>query len=77
MMIKKIVNYIKDDSLKINYVNNSVNVVNYDSILEVRDDLVTLKKDNNLILIRGNNLKLDKLLDQEILVTGSISKIEL
>lgn len=76
-MIKRIVNYIKDNSMKINYVNNSVNVINYDDILEVKDDVVTFIKNNKLILIRGNNLKLDKLLDEEVLVTGIISKIEL
>ena len=77
MMIKKIINYIKDSDFKIVYVNNSVNIVNYDSILEVRDELVTLEKEKKLIFIKGNNLKIDKLLDNEILITGVILKIEL
>ncbi len=77
MMIEKIVNYIKDNNLTINYVNNSVNIINYDNILEVKDNMITFIKNNNLIIIRGNNLKLNKLLDQEVLVTGIIKKIEL
>ncbi len=76
-MIKKIVDYIKDNNFKINYVNNSVNVINYDKILEVSGDAIRIIKDNNLILIKGNDLKLSKLLDNEILITGLISKIEL
>ncbi len=77
MMINKIINYLKDDSLKIVYFNNSINIVNYEKILEVKDNIVSLVKLNKIINIRGNKLKLNKLLDNEILITGLISKIEL
>ena len=76
-MIKRIISYIKDNKFKINYINNSVNVVNYDKILEVTDEVITIIKENKIILIRGNNLKISKLLDNEILITGLINKIEL
>ena len=76
-MIKKIANYIKDNNFKINYYNNSLNVVNFDKILEVKDNVVTIIKDNEIILVKGNDLKLSKLLDNEILITGIINKIEM
>ena len=76
-MIEKIVNYIKDSKFKIIYVNNSVDIVNYDKILEVKDDAVTLSKEDKLLFIRGKNLKVNKLMDQEILITGVILNIEL
>lgn len=79
-MMKKLVeliNYIKDSKFKIVYVNNSVDVINYDKILEVKNNVITLEKENKLIYIKGDNLKLSKLLDNEILVTGIIHKIEL
>ena len=76
-MIKKIVEYIKDTSFKINYINNSVNVVNYDKIIELTDEVITIIKDNKIIMIKGNNLKLTKLLDNEILISGIIKKIEM
>ena len=76
-MIKEIINYIKDNKFKITYINNSVDVINYDNILEVTDKIITLKKENKLILVKGQNLKLDKLLEHEILITGLIKKIEL
>ena len=76
-MIKRIVDYIKDNNFKINYVNNSVNVVNYDKILDIKDNLITLKKDNKLIFIKGNELRLTKLLNNEILITGLIKNIEM
>ena len=76
-MIKKIVDYIKDDRLKIKYIDNNLNVDNYDKILEVKEDSITLIKNNKIILINGENLKLSKLLDDEILIEGIIKKIEL
>ena len=76
-MIRKLVDYIKDNKFKINYVNNSVNIVNYDKILEIKNDVITIIKENKVILIKGNDLKLSKLLDNEILITGLINKIEL
>ncbi len=76
-MIKRIVNYIKDNKFRINYVNNSVNVVNFDKILEVTDEVITIIKGNKIILIRGFDLRLSKLLDNEILITGLLTKIEL
>ena len=76
-MIKKIISYIKDDKFKIIYVNNSVDIINYDKIMEVKDDVITLQKEGRLLFIKGHNLKLNKLLEQEILICGSISEIEL
>ena len=76
-MIKKIVHYIKDDNLKIIYFNNNINVSNYDNIIEIKDDIISITKDKQVILIKGNDLKLTKLLDNEVLINGIIKKIEL
>lgn len=77
MMINKIKEYINDNKFKIKYVDNSINIVNYDNILEVKDNIVSFIKDNKLINIKGSNLKLNKLLDNEVLITGIINKIEM
>lgn len=76
-MIEKIVHYVKDNKLKIKYFDNNLNIDNYDKILEVKDDLITFTKDNKIILIRGEKLRLSKLLDDEVLIEGIIKKIEL
>lgn len=75
--IRKIINYIKDSNFKINYINNSINVVNYDSILEVKDSVISLKKEDKIIHIKGEDLRLNKLLEDEVLITGFIKSIEL
>lgn len=76
-MINKLVNYIKDNNFKINYVNDSVNVVNYDKIIEIENTVITITKEDKIIFIKGNDLRLNKLLDNEVVITGNINKIEL
>ncbi len=76
-MIKKIIDYVKDEKLKIIYYDNSINIVNYDNILEIKDTEITIIKNKKVIIIKGNDLKLNKLLDREVLITGIINKIEL
>ena len=75
--LDRLINYIKDEKFKIIYVNNSVDIVNYEKIIEVKNDLITLEKENKLLFIKGENLKLNKLLDKEVLITGLILEIDL
>lgn len=77
MMIKDIINYIKDDKFKIIFTNNSLDIINYDKLLEVKDSVVTIEKENNVILIKGECLRIEKLLDNELLIIGYIKNINL
>ena len=76
-MIKEIINYIKDDNFQIIYINNSLNVINYDKLLEISDNVITILKEDKVITIKGSNLRIEKLLENEILIIGLINKIEL
>ena len=76
-MINKMLNYIRDNKLKIFLTNNSVNIVNYEKILDISDEIINIMNNNKIIKINGHNLKLNKLLDNEVLITGDINKIEL
>ena len=76
-MMKKIISFIKNNDLKIIYTNNSLNIINYDKIIDVTDNNIKLIKDNKVITVNGNKLRLSKLLDNEILIIGIINKIEL
>ena len=69
--------YINSNKIKITYIENKINVVNYDEIVILTDSKIILLKDNKSIVIEGNNLTLLKLLDKEILIGGNIKKIEL
>ena len=69
--------YVNSKKIKINYINNKLNVVNFDEIVILTDNKIILLKDNKDIVIKGNNLTLLKLLDNEILIGGEIKIIEL
>ena len=75
--MKKIKEYLNSNELKINYINNKLNIVNYNDIVLLTDEKIIIIKDNKTIVIKGNNLTLLKLLDFEILISGNIKTIEL
>ena len=75
--MNKLKEYINPKSLKINYINNQLNIVNFKEINLITDNKIILLTDNSTICIKGNNLSLLKLLDYEILISGNIKVIEL
>ena len=65
-----------ENEFKITILKDKINIVNYDRIINLTDNEVSLKIENTRIKIYGNNLMLNKLLDREILLTGKVSKVE-
>ena len=76
-MFRNIREYINETELKITLLKNRVNVLNYDRIRDITDKEISLTKCNGKIKVIGNNLKLNKLLDQEVLIIGNILRVEL
>ena len=77
MMNQKIKEYLNSNKLKMNYIDDKLNIVNYDDIVLLTDEKIIVLKDNKTIVIKGNDLTLLKLLDFEILISGIIKTIEL
>ena len=77
-MIKKIVNYIKDDNFQFKYIDNSINIINYLEIKTLSENLISLiDKNNHLLIIRGEKLILKRMVSDEVLIKGIIKSIEL
>lgn len=76
-MLNRLKDYINDNSFKINIYKNKINVVNYLDIITLEEDRISLKYQDGMIIIKGNNLSVNKLLDNEILITGEIKSVEL
>ena len=76
-MLNRLKDYINDDSFKINIYKNKINIVNYLDIITLEDNRISLKYQEGMIIIKGNNLSVNKLLDNEILITGEIKSVEL
>lgn len=69
--------FISSKKLKLNYIDNKLNIVNFDELVIITEEKIVLLKDNKTISIKGNNLSLLKLYDNEILIGGLIKIIEL
>jgi len=65
-----------EDNFKLILKDNSLYIENYKRIISLEDDSITLRNQNNKVAITGNNLKIKRILDKEILVVGEIYKIE-
>ena len=75
-IINGIRSYILDDELKITIINNKINIVNYKDLGHFDSDKIVVKKENGEIIVKGNNLVVSKLMNNEILITGNFSNIE-
>lgn len=69
-------NYIMENDLKVIYLDNKVDVINYGQVISFDNNKIILKNENKTILVVGDNLVVSKLLISEILIVGNITKIE-
>ncbi len=75
-MFERVREYIKDDEFRLVLFRNRVYITNYLEILTLNNKRISINNGNNLIVIKGEDLVLNKLLDKEILITGKILTIE-
>ena len=75
-MFDKIREYVKDEEFRLTIYRDRVYAVNYSNILTLTDSRVTLKVEDVMYVIKGENLVLNKLLDKEILINGKIFNLE-
>ena len=71
-----VMRYINDTDFQIIYINNQLNIVNYEKINYMEDEKISLSHKEGTIVIKGNNLRVKKLLDNEIMIIGIFDNIE-
>ncbi len=76
IMLKNLSNYILEDDFKIVYLPNKLDVVNYECIDHFDTDKIIVRYSGGIVVIKGENLIISKLLNDEILVLGIIKNIE-
>ena len=76
-IIKNFRSYLLEDDFRINIFKNKVNIINYDHIGQIDVNKITVYYDEGEILISGKNLSLLKMVDSELLISGTINNIEL
>lgn len=76
-MLNNLRSFINDNEWRINIYEGKINIVNYDDVISLEDNRISIKYKKGMIIIKGDNLSVNKLLDNEILITGNIKNLEL
>jgi len=77
IMLKDLRNYILEGDFKMTYLKNKLDIVNYGSIDHFDTDKIIIRYGGGIVVIKGENLTISKLLDDEMLISGNIKNIEL
>lgn len=76
-MIRKVIDYIKEDAFEIRMDNNYICIINYQDVSYMEEEKISVSYDKGNILIKGKNLTVVKLLEQEMLIKGEFLSIEI
>ena len=70
-------NYINDVEFRVNLNKDKVHIVNYTKIVTIEKSRISIGYSSGMLIIKGKDLALKKLLDDEILIKGIINSVEL
>ncbi len=68
--------YLNDTDFQIIYWNGKINMINYEKINYMEDHKISLASKTQNIVVSGENLRVTKLLENEILIVGEFLAIE-
>ena len=69
-LITRARNYLLDETFNMRVLKNKVNICNYETIGYLDDNLIIINYDEGEVKIKGENLVVSKLLNDEILISG-------
>lgn len=67
--------YLTDNEYKITITNNYLNIINYQEILDFSNKEIAIRHTNGLTIIKGNDLVVSKMMNDELLIKGDIKSI--
>ena len=75
-MFQKLRSYVDNNDFEMNITNSYINLNNYEEITTLTDTIIGIRyNQNHYLTIKGKNLSIKKLLNQELLLTGEILDI--
>ena len=75
-MLERMNHYLNDEEFRFTYFEDKIHIINYKRIIVLEDNYISFQSKNKMITIIGNNLILNRLLNNEMLISGKIIKIE-
>lgn len=76
-LVNKFRSYLLEDEFKINISSEKVNIKNYDTIGQIDSNKMVIYYEKGTVSVIGKNLSLIKMLDDELLISGNVQRIEL
>ena len=75
-MLKDLKKYILEGTFKVNIFEDKIDILNYLEIDHFDDTKIIIRYEKGMLLVKGENLIITKLLDDELLINGKIKAIE-
>jgi len=76
-LISKLDRYLENKNYEIILKENSINIINFKEIIDFSTNKISLRCDNKIINVEGKNLIISKMLDEEVLITGTINNLRI
>lgn len=77
MLLNSINTYLNNKSYNINISHNTIYINNFNKIDNITEKQIIIIIENFKLKIEGNNIKIIKMLEKEILFNGQINKLEI
>ena len=78
MKIKdRINNYLNNNELRVTVFANKIDIINYTSILDFSSTEISVKVNNKIVIVTGDDLVISKMYDDELLIKGKINNIKI
>ena len=74
-LFNNIKNYIGENNFRMIIYKDKIDIINYEEIVNISSNKIIIKS-NKSIIIEGKNLKMNKMLNKEILVLGDLLNIK-
>lgn len=75
-MFKDLKNIIYDKKFKVTILKNQININNYKEILIFEESQILVSTEEYLVKVKGENLTINRLLENELLIEGKIKTVE-
>lgn len=68
--------YFLEEKFQMIYFPNQIDIINYQEIDSFDEEKIRIRYQEGLLILSGKNLSISKLLEDEVLISGNIEKIE-
>lgn len=67
--------YLVDNDYKVVITNDYLNIANYREIIDFSSEEIAVKHDRGITIIKGNDLVVSKMENDELLIKGNVKSI--